>query len=140
MPPTVETPAPPARTTPTPIARPRKTDGPEPLRRKQIPAPVRASIWRRALNFLLVFAGVVLLADALVGERGLVATTRARRQSAELNASVDALRRENARLRDWARRLREDPTTIESIARQELGLIRSDEVLVFLKDVKPVTK
>jgi cell division protein FtsB len=98
-----------------------------------------APIWRRALNFLLVFATVVLLADALVGERGLVATTRARRVSGELAYKVDKLRRENKQLRESARRLREDPTTIESLAREELGLIRPGEVLVVVKDRKPAS-
>ncbi len=97
-------------------------------------------MWRRGLNFLLIFAIAVLLADALVGERGLVATTRARKRYEELTANVDRLRRENTQLRDTARRLREDRTTIESLARKDLGLIRQGEVLVVVKDVKGTTK
>jgi cell division protein FtsB len=77
-----------------------------------------------------------LLVDALVGERGLVATTRARHVSDELSGKVQRLRLENANLRASARRLREDPTTIELLAREELGLIRPGEVLVVLKDLK----
>jgi len=105
-------------------------------------APLRppGSIWRRGLRYLLVFATAVLLVDALVGERGLVATTRARRQSEELGATVAGLRNENARLHETAERLRTDPSTIESLARETLGLIRQGEVLVVLKDVKPSTK
>jgi cell division protein FtsB len=94
-------------------------------------------LWRRALNYLLVFATVVLFADALAGERGLVATTRARRTSTDLSDNVERLRRENRELRDKAKRLREDPATIESLAREELGLIRPGEVLVVIKDGKP---
>ena len=121
--------------------RVRRPEGPEPLRRKSM-APLRpqAPVWRRALNYLLVFATVVLLVDALVGERGLVATTRARRLSAELEASVSQVREENARLRELADRLKTDPTAIESVAREKLGLIRPGEVLVVVKDVKPATK
>jgi cell division protein FtsB len=112
-------------------------ESPVPLRRRQVslPAPSR-SIWRRALNYLLLFAVAVLLVDALVGERGLVATTRARKASVELDTEVLRLRRENAGLRERARRLKEDPTTIESKAREELGLIRPGEILVVVKDVK----
>ena len=129
----------------TPRSRPKaaRSDTPEPLRRRA-PAsspPLSASpIWRRGLNFLLVFAAVVLLADALVGERGLVATSRARRVSGELSEKVERMRRENRRLRGEAQRLREDPTTIESLAREELGLIRPGEVLVVIKDRKPAGK
>ena len=103
------------------------------------PGP-RRPFWQRALNYLLVFATVVLLVDALVGERGLVATTRARRQADELGTSVAHVREENAQLRELADRLKSDPTTIESVAREKLGLIRPGEVLVVVKDVKPATK
>ena len=127
----------------TPRPRPRvvRADAPEPLRRRRAPLPAGPSpLWRRALNVLLVFAAVVLLADALAGERGLIATTRARQVSDEMAGTVERLRRENTQLRDAAKRLREDPTAIESLAREELGLIRQGEVLVVVKDRKPAGK
>jgi cell division protein FtsB len=61
---------------------------------------------------------------------------RARRQYEQLARSLEDLKRENARLRDEARRLREDPTAIESLAREELGLVRPGEVVFILKDEK----
>ena len=42
-----------------------------------------------------------------------------------------------SQLREEARLLREDPATIEEIARRELGLIRPGEKLFILKDVEP---
>jgi cell division protein FtsB len=47
------------------------------------------------------------------------------------------MRAENARLREMIGRLRDDPGTIEAIARRELGLVRPGEVLFILKDIKP---
>jgi cell division protein FtsB len=126
----------------TPPATPvvRRNDGPQPLRRKQLQTPSGLPRWRRGLNFLLVFVTVVLVVDALIGEKGLAETMRARRQSGEVAAAVDRLRIENARLRETIRRLHGDPGTIESIARRELGLIRPGEVLFILKDVKPSSR
>ena len=100
-------------------------------------SPPGPSLWRRALSYLLVFGTAVLLVDALVGERGLVATTRARRQAAELEAVVAQVRAENARLREEANRLEGDARAIESLARETLGLIHQGEVLVVVKDIKP---
>ena len=94
-------------------------------------------IKRRTINFLLVFATVVLIVDAMVGEKGLLQTLKVRRQHQELAASVDALRRENAALRQTVTRLNEDPSTIESVAREELGLIRPGEVLFIIKNAAP---
>jgi cell division protein FtsB len=39
------------------------------------------------------------------------------------------------RLREEARRLREDPTAVEEIARRELGLIKPGERLFIVKDL-----
>ena len=80
---------------------------------------------------------VVLGVDALVGEKGLTEKLRARRASRELMADVDRLRAENATLREQVRRLREDPAAIESVAREELGLIRPGELLILLRNAKP---
>ncbi len=122
-------------------SRSRTASGPEPLRRSRIPATAPASpLWRKALTYILCFATVVLLVDALVGERGLVSTMRARNQAQELTTKVESLRRENRQLRESARLLREDRTTIEALARKELGLIRPGEVLVVVRDVKPATR
>ncbi|MBI2835741.1 MAG: septum formation initiator family protein [Acidobacteria bacterium] len=81
--------------------------------------------------------GCVLIVDALVGDRGLIESMRARRQYKELAAALETVRQENARLRERARRLREDPAAIEEEARRELGLIRPGEKLFIIKDVPP---
>jgi cell division protein FtsB len=89
------------------------------------------------LQALLVFVTMVLVIDGLIGDKGLMETIRARRSHRELVASIERLRLENAALRDQARRLREDPATIESLAREELGLIRPGEMLFIIKDARP---
>ena len=89
----------------------------------------------RVLRYVLGFITAVLVVDALVGERGLVETLRARREHQQLAASIESLRQENASLREEARRLREDPQSIEDIARRELGFLRPGELLFVVKDV-----
>lgn len=108
-----------------------------PLRRMRVPPPPAFPRWRSAVNYLLIFVTVVLIVDALIGEKGFMDTLRVRRQWLELARSVDDIRQENARLLELSRRLREDPATLESIAREEHGLIRPGEIMVILKDVKP---
>jgi cell division protein FtsB len=73
--------------------------------------------------------------DALVGDKGLLAMMQAREQYRELEVSLSDARSENARLREEARRLREDPTAVEEIARRELGLIKPGERLFIVKDL-----
>jgi cell division protein FtsB len=97
---------------------------------------VPASTRRRTLQLALAFVTLVLVINALVGERGLMETLRARRQHQELVSSIERLRTENARLREEARRLRSDPGTIEALARKELGLIKPGELLFIIKNAK----
>jgi cell division protein FtsB len=68
-----------------------------------------------------------------------MAMLRARRQFDELSATLVRQRAENARLRDEALRLRNDPAAIEDLARRELGLIRPGEKVFIIKDLKTPT-
>jgi cell division protein FtsB len=113
---------------------------PPPLRRRK-PGPAAPSLlapWRaRLLNYALGFVTIVLVVDALVGDKGLLDTMRARRQYEVVAADLARKRQENARLRDAVRRLNDDPSAIESLAREELGLMREGEVLFIVRDTKP---
>lgn len=95
----------------------------------------RAS-WRggRLVRLAIGFIATVVLVNALVGEKGLVATMRARREYSELAARLARMRRENAALREQARRLREDPAAIEELARRDLGLLAPGETLFIIRD------
>ena len=111
---------------------------PEPRRRKREPQrPATPPGRRKTVQLLLLFITLVLVLDALVGEKGLLETVRARRQHQDLVSAIDRVRGENDRLREEARRLREDPSTIESLAREELGLIRPGEMLFIVKQARP---
>ena len=95
---------------------------------------------RRVLAGLFCFVVCVLVADALVGDQGLFATMRARKQYNQLAAELTRIRSENAALREEARRLREDPAAIEEIARRDLGLMSPGEKLFIIKDIADPAK
>jgi cell division protein FtsB len=105
--------------------------------KRRIQTARRPARTRRIVQLLLVCVAIVVLVDALVGERGLLAMLRARHDHDALAAAIARQRAENARLRDEARQLREDPSTIEEIARRELGLIHPGEKVFIIKDVAP---
>ena len=79
----------------------------------------------------------VIVVDGLVGDRGLLVMMRARRVYDTAAAALASQRKENTRLREEARFLREDLRAIEEIARRELGLIRPGETVFIIKDVPP---
>ena len=90
----------------------------------------------RIVQLLVLLVATIIIVDGLVGDRGLLAMLRARHEYDQLAGSIARQRAENARLRDQARRLREDPSAIEEIARRELGLIKPGERVFIVKDVK----
>jgi cell division protein FtsB len=90
---------------------------------------------RRWIQYALLFCTAVLIVNALIGDRGLTALMRARHDYATLRSSLEAIRRENASLRNEVRRLASDPKAIEDAARRDLGLARKDELLFIVKDV-----
>ena len=114
------------------MARSTVTPSPDPDARPALPRRQPRRFWPH----VMLFAATVLLVNGLFGERGLTDTIRARRAYLAASRDLDRLKRDNAALREQARRLRDDPATIESVARGELGLLRPGEILVTVKDVK----
>ena len=110
---------------------------PGPKRRTQPAESGRQPRSGRFVRLTLALVAVLVIGDAIAGERGLVAMLRARREYDQLAATVARQRADNARLLDEARRLRDDPATIEEVARRELGLIRPGEKVFIVKDIAP---
>ena len=98
-----------------------------------IPRRRRDNPW--LLRAVLVVT-IVMLVDAVFGDRGVAETRKARRAYAETYANLVQLRNTNAGLREQARRLSEDTATIEDVARGELGLMRDGEVMFVLKPTR----
>jgi cell division protein FtsB len=106
-----------------------------PKSKRRTPPPKAPGRHRSTVRLLLLFVAAVIVVDALVGDRGLLAMMRARKEYDELAATISHDREENARLRDEARRLVDDPATLEEVARRDLGLIRPGERVFIIKDI-----
>jgi cell division protein FtsB len=102
----------------------------------ETPALTRKRRQARWAGRVVLFFSCVLLFDGLFGDRGLTSTLKARQDLHTAAESLERLKHENVALRDEARRLQEDPATVEALARRELGLIRPGEILVVVKDLK----
>ena len=97
--------------------------------------PRRAQPKQRATRFVVILVAAVLVGNAFIGERGLIAMIRANRDFANLSRMIAVLRAENEGLRNDVRQLSEDPRAIEEVARRELGLIRHGERLFIVTTV-----
>jgi cell division protein FtsL len=98
------------------------------------PGSVRRPVPRWAV--LLALAAVVALAIAGFG-RAAWEGYLLRREAAALEREREALRRQNAALREEIRLLH-TPEHIERLAREQLGLVRPDEIAIILVAPTPL--
>ena len=91
--------------------------------------PVRKRLW-----VFLALTVCLFLVYSAVGERGFIRMNRMVDQRDALRSKVRALEKSNAQLAEQVGRLRDDPATIEHLARTELGMVRDGETVYILSD------
>jgi cell division protein FtsL len=72
---------------------------------------------------------LLLVAASLMGERGLIHLYQLHRARSALTQEVEQLSAANAALEKEVRALRTDPGRVEAIAREELGLVKPEELV-----------
>lgn len=83
----------------------------------------------------LLIAGVALIgifAFSLFGKNGLINLYRTRQERQDLEVRLAEVKRENQRLRDQIEKLTGDPLYLEKVAREELGMVKPDELVFHL--------
>jgi cell division protein FtsB len=74
---------------------------------------------------------------AMAGDRGFFEVYQFSRHLQHIEGRIQALEVENERLRMQVTRLRSDPYQIEKLAREDLGLVRPDEIIFEIVDGRP---
>jgi cell division protein FtsB len=86
-----------------------------------------ASVVGVSLLFSVLLFGIFLVSD-----HGFIEVGRQRRQLAKAQAEVSQLAAENERLEREVAALKSDPRAVEKIAREDLNLVESDDVVLLL--------
>jgi len=103
-----------------------------PIPRRALDWTLRA--WRTAGTVLAVCLALLLTWHVVNGKNGLTVWHKKRAEDQQLRREIDALEKENARLRDRIDRLKNDPEAIEHEAREKLHYARPGDVIVALPD------
>jgi cell division protein FtsB len=82
-----------------------------------------------ALPFGLLVVAIVCVPLGILDEQGLPRYRALKSERAEIERINERLRREVEQLQREVEALRSDPVAVERIARDELGMIRPDEIL-----------
>jgi cell division protein FtsB len=102
-------------------------------------------LWRWGQNLLIekqhriVIGGgigcfLLLSLLAMAGERGFFEVYQFNRHLQHVESRIQALEVENERMRLQVTGLRSDPYQIEKLAREDLGLVRPDEIIFEIVD------
>jgi cell division protein FtsB len=83
----------------------------------------------RLLPITILVASAIGAPVLMLAPEGLPRMRALTRELAEVDGENADLKREILELRSSVQRLRQDPTAIERIARDELGLVRSTELV-----------
>ena len=81
-------------------------------------------------GWIVVGVLALLLVAAILGDKGVLQLRRLRTEVETLHQQVQTLEAENERLSRAIGELRDNPSVIERIAREELGLVRPGESVV----------
>lgn len=91
-------------------------------------------IVRRRLVWIFCVTLCLFLAYSAVGEKGFIRLHQLILEREDLRMRIRTLEEENSRLAEEIGRLGDDLTTIESLARIELGLVKPGETVYILPD------
>ncbi len=103
------------------------------------PGAIRHILTNTRLTALLLLSCLILvtlMGLTIWGERGLLTMWRKQREVSEMVQDIEAIERENARLAHEIQHLRNDMGHIETVAREELGLVKSNELVFEFVDKK----
>jgi len=81
------------------------------------------------INWFLALALALLLLQDVFGTHGLIAMRRSQQEAAQVQRKIDQMSEENRQLQDRVKALKSDPTAIERIAREEMGLAKPGEYI-----------
>ncbi|MBI2164727.1 MAG: septum formation initiator family protein [candidate division NC10 bacterium] len=92
------------------------------------PSPEDRPALRTRLRLVIILL-LALVAASVMGNRGLLRLYEMRRARAALTREIGELAAANAALAEEVRALRTDPARVEAIAREELGLVKPEELV-----------
>ena len=89
--------------------------------------------WRSLFTMVLIAGfGVVMLMISVIGSYGILATAKLEVHEKRLVQSLESMKVEKTLMKEEVTALKTSPEYIELIARKELGLVHSSELIFYL--------
>lgn len=85
--------------------------------------------FRRNFTWFITAALVLLLLQDVFGTHGVLAMRRSQQEAGRVQQEIERINDENRQLQDRVKALKTDPSAVERIAREEMGLARPGEYI-----------
>ena len=105
----------------------------------QLNAPARRPRLERIMYAAVAVLFVALAVDGVFGPHGMIATYRLKLQVQKAQQHVQALQEENKVFADEVSKLKTQPSAIEHIAHERMGLVKPGELVFKLPPKSPTT-
>ncbi len=89
---------------------------------------------RKIYYTLLIVITLLSLIYSVKGKYGILKIIELRHEIADIKSDSEKIRKENAVFQMKIEALKTDKKAVESVAREELGMVREDEVFLLFKD------
>jgi len=91
--------------------------------------------WRSLFTMILIAGfGIVMLLISVVGNYGILATNRLEAREKKLIKKLNSMQLEKILMTEEINALKTNPAFIELVARKQLGLVRSGELIFYLPE------
>ncbi len=97
-----------------------------------------AAFWSQYGRSVLILCVFSLFLHDIFGAHGFLALRRTKLEIERVQSDINRLNKENIELSDEVKSLKTDPHKIESIARDELGLAKPNEVIIKIPESQQI--
>ena len=93
-------------------------------------------LWTKKRGLIILLIGLIVIVWYFIifGEKGVIRIIQLEQERHRITREGSLIKKDNKKLKEEIRRLREDPKYLESVARRDLGLIKENEILFIFED------
>ncbi|PCI27786.1 MAG: hypothetical protein COB67_07820 [SAR324 cluster bacterium] len=88
---------------------------------------------KKAIQALIGLCAIVVITLSLIGDKGVLPLRELKQQEVQLIKDIEYLKTQRLEWQGQVRSLKSNQTYLETLAREQLGLVKKDELIIKFK-------
>ncbi len=84
---------------------------------------------KKVVQWLIIFCSLMVITFSLIGDKGVIQLIALKQKQADLKREIEELKLEREEWIYKIQAIRQNRSYIETIAREQLGMVRDDEIV-----------